>query len=519
MKRRSFLKTSSVVSLPLLLNGMPISAYSRSRLFNFLNTETDKVLVLIQLNGGNDGLNTILPLDQYDNLANVRSNIIIPEGSALPIDDVTAFHPNMTGLRDLYLDGKMEIVQSVGYPNQNRSHFRSTDIWTSGSPADEAWNTGWLGRWMDGDHPTFPDAYPNPDFPDPLALTVGSLVSTTCQGSAANFSLAIEDPFSLSQLATGGEDTVPPTPYGEELQFLRTSIAQSNAYSDIIVDAANAGSNIATYPDNNRLAQQLKNIALLISGGLQTKIYVASLGGFDTHANQTDANDPTVGEHANLLQTLSDAIASFQADLDALGIADRVAGMTFSEFGRRIRSNDSLGTDHGTAAPLILFGSCVSAGIIGDNPEITTDVGVQDGVPMQYDFRDVYGSVLMDWFEVEESTVKQLLHDDFSYISLLQGCNTTAVEEVKEAPDGINLSLWPNPFRDQLQIQFNSERERVRLSVFNTMGSELEVVFDRTLPAGPHTVQFDGSKLPPGTYAVRLQMDGTRQKTRLVVKQ
>jgi hypothetical protein len=285
------------------------------------------------------------------------------------------------------------------------------------------------------------------------------------------------------------------------------------------VDAANAGSNIATYPDNNRLAQQLKNIALLISGGLQTKIYVASLGGFDTHANQTDANDPTVGEHANLLQTLSDAIASFQADLDALGIADRVAGMTFSEFGRRIRSNDSLGTDHGTAAPLILFGSCVSAGIIGDNPEITTDVGVQDGVPMQYDFRDVYGSVLMDWFEVEESTVKQLLHDDFSYISLLQGCNTTAVEEVKEAPDGINLSLWPNPFRDQLQIQFNSERERVRLSVFNTMGSELEVVFDRTLPAGPHTVQFDGSKLPPGTYAVRLQMDGTRQKTRLVVKQ
>jgi uncharacterized protein (DUF1501 family) len=203
MKRRSFLKTSSVVSLPLLLNGMPISAYSRSRLFNFLNTETDKVLVLIQLNGGNDGLNTILPLDQYDNLANVRSNIIIPEGSALPIDDVTAFHPNMTGLRDLYLDGKMEIVQSVGYPNQNRSHFRSTDIWTSGSPADEAWNTGWLGRWMDGDHPTFPDAYPNPDFPDPLALTVGSLVSTTCQGSAANFSLAIEDPFSLSQLATG----------------------------------------------------------------------------------------------------------------------------------------------------------------------------------------------------------------------------------------------------------------------------------------------------------------------------
>jgi uncharacterized protein (DUF1501 family) len=187
MKRRSFLKTSSVVSLPLLLNGMPISAYSRSRLFNFLNTETDKVLVLIQLNGGNDGLNTILPLDQYDNLANVRSNIIIPEGSALPIDDVTAFHPNMTGLRDLYLDGKMEIVQSVGYPNQNRSHFRSTDIWTSGSPADEAWNTGWLGRWMDGDHPTFPDAYPNPDFPDPLALTVGSLVSTTCQGSAANF--------------------------------------------------------------------------------------------------------------------------------------------------------------------------------------------------------------------------------------------------------------------------------------------------------------------------------------------
>jgi uncharacterized protein (DUF1501 family) len=520
MKRRDFLKTSTAVSLPLLLNGFGVKAMARSALFNAFNGDSDKVLVLIQLNGGNDGLNTILPIDQYDKLANARGNILIPESSALLLDGgETALHPAMTGIKGIYDNARMAIVQGVGYPNQNRSHFRSTDIWTSGSPAEIAWNTGWLGRYLDLDHSSFPDGYPNSEYPDPFAITIGSLVSSTCQGIGANYSLAITDPFTLSQLATGGEDIVPNTPYGDELTFLRQTILQTNQYAGVISDAANAGSNMAGYPADNALAQQLKNVALLMAGGLKTKIYVVSLGGFDTHANQVQNNDPLLGDHANLLQTLSDAVAAFQQDLQLLGLEERVVTMTFSEFGRRIRSNDSLGTDHGSAAPLMVFGSCINAGILGDNPDIPAQAGVEDGVGMQYDFRNIYGSVLMDWFEVPEDTVKELLFEDFQYIPVIQPCSPTSTSDVAVQPETVDLFAYPNPFRSQATIRFTSGHERVRLSVFDAMSCERAVLFDKVLPAGQHEVPFDGHKLSPGTYYVRVQMEGGRQKTKVLVKQ
>ena len=518
MKRRDFLNTSTAVSLPLLLNGFGVQAFARNSLFNAFNGNSDKVLVLIQLNGGNDGLNTILPLDQYSKLANARPNILIPENLALDLTPATGLHPVMTGLKGVYENARMAIVQGVGYPNQNRSHFRSTDIWTSGSPAIEAWNTGWLGRYFDLEHSAFPTGYPNPDYPDPFAITIGSLVTATCQGVGANYSLAITDPFTLFPLASGGEDIVPNTPYGEELTFLRETILQTNQYSDTITAAANLGSNMANYPADNALAQQLKNVALLVAGGLKTKIYVASLGGFDTHANQVQNGNPTVGDHAQLLKTLSDAVAVFQEDLQLLGIEEQVITMTFSEFGRRIQSNDSFGTDHGSAAPLMVFGSCINAGILGDNPEIPDPVGVQDGVAMQYDFRNIYGSVLIDWFEVPEDTVKELLFEDFQYIPIVQPCNPSSTHDLVVQPEEVDLFVYPNPFRSQATIRFTSGHERVRLSVFDSLSCEREVLFDKTLSAGTHEVSFDGRRLAPGTYYVRVQLEAGRQKTKVLIK-
>ena len=512
MKRRKFLQaTTTAVGLPIMLNGMGVSAVRKSQLFNFLNTENDKVLVLIQLSGGNDGLSTILPLDQYSNLAAARSNILIPESSALILDDVTGLHPNMAGMKNLYDDAKLTILQSVGYPNQNRSHFRSTDIWTSASPAEEFWTTGWLGRHLDNGHPEFPTGYPNEDHPDPLAITMGTLVSQTCQGVAANYSLALEDPFNLSPLTQGGEDEVPDTYYGDELTFLRQTISQTNAYSEVITTAAENGNNLGNYPDDNRLAQQLKNVALLISGGLGTKIYVVTLGGFDTHANQTEDGDPLSGDHANLLQTLSDAVAAFQEDIQLLGLQERVVGMTFSEFGRRIRSNDSFGTDHGTAAPLMVFGSCVNPGIFGTNPEIPDEVDIQLGVPMQYDFRNVYGSILVDWFEVEQTIVTQLLFDEFEYIPIVNGCAMPSSTETLAPIEDIALRNYPNPFRRHTTIEFTCKSERVRLSIFDTLGHEVALLFDKTLTAGTHQIAFDAKALPSGTYFCRVQMSAGRQ--------
>lgn len=260
MKRRKFIQTTGL-SLPVMLSGFGLQAMPKSSIFSAITNETDRVLVLIQLNGGNDGLAMITPLDQYDKLANARGNILIPQSSLINVGFNNAFHPVMTGLKSVFDNGKMSIVQSVGYPNQNRSHFRSTDIWTSGSPADEYWTTGWLGRYFQKDHSSFPEGYPNANFPDPFAITIGALVSETCQGTSTNFSMAINDPFNLNPLFNLGNDMPPDTPYGDELTFLRTTIEQTNAYSEVITDAANNGTNMVTYPQDNALAQQLKNVA------------------------------------------------------------------------------------------------------------------------------------------------------------------------------------------------------------------------------------------------------------------
>jgi len=473
------------------------------------------VLVLIQLNGGNDGLAMITPLDQYDKLANARGNVLIPQGSLLDVGFNQALHPSMEGIKAVFDEGKMGVVQAVGYPNQNRSHFRSSDIWSSASPATEVWTTGWLGRYFQGGQPDFPIGYPNAEYPDPFALTLGGNVTETCQGTAANFSMAITDPFNLSPLTTGGNDVPPSTPYGEELAFLRQSIESTNAYSEVITEAANGGSNLATYPDDNALAQQLKNVALLIAGGLNTKVFVVNLGGFDTHAGQV-VLDPTLGTYSELMQTLSDAVAAFQQDLTLLGLEKRVLTMTFSEFGRRIRSNDSLGTDHGDAAPLMLFGSCVKPGFTGDSPEIPANPEVQEAVAMQYDFRNVYGSVLMDWFEVAEADVQSLLFPDFSYIPLVNGCNVSATTQLP-VPEMV-FTPYPNPFSREVSVTFQSGNEHVRLSVFNGAGQELNLLINKRLNAGEHTIQFNSAGLPGGSYYFHLRLENGRQKTKLVVK-
>lgn len=518
MKRRNFIQSASTaVGLPVLLNGIGVSAMAAPQLSSFLNMDSDRVLVIIRLNGGNDGLNTIIPIDQYDGMNAVRSNILIPENQILQMDNTVGFHPNMTGIKSIFDEGQMGIVQSVGYPDQNRSHFRSTDIWTSGSPADQNWRSGWLGRYFEQEHAAFPEGYPSAQFPDPLAITLGNTVSETCQGTSANFSLTLKDPFSLSPLAEGAEGELPDTPYGYELEYLRTIISQTNAYSEVVIGAAEGGVNLADYPEDSKLAEYLRNVALLISGGLQTKIYVVSLGGFDTHANQVVDGDPTTGEHAELLQELSQAVAAFQSDLQQQDLQERVLTMTFSEFGRRIRSNDSFGTDHGTAAPLMLFGGCVNPQILGDNPEVPADIDNKEGVPMQYDFRDVYGSILMDWFEVPQETVIELLHPEFQYLPVINPCFVSSDREVLLKDASLEISNTPNPFRNWTTINFTIPAGWAKLSVFDALGQEIKVLTSQQFQAGSHQIQFDANGLPPGTYFYRLQVESL-QKTKRMIK-
>ena len=501
-----------------MVNGLNVSAITKSSLFNYINNDSDKVLVLVQLNGGNDGLQTIIPLDQYDKLANARQNIIVPENSILSLTDEIGLHPAMSGIKSLYEDAKMNIIQDVGYPNQNRSHFRSTDIWTSGSAADVFDRTGWLGRYFDTQHPGYPEGFPNEDCPDPIALTLGYVVSETCQGLATNFSGAVTDPFSASNLFLGEDGQVDVnTCYGTEIGFLRTAIEQTNAYSERIVAAANNGTNLAAYPENNPLAEQLRTVALLIAGGLQTKVYVVTLGGFDTHANQVDAGSPTTGIHNNLLSILSTSMKAFQDDLGMLGVDERVISMTFSEFGRQIASNFAFGTDHGNAAPLMVFGTCVNPVILGNNPEIPDIIQPQEGVPMQFDFRSVYGSVLMDWFEVPEQQVRDLLYEDFQHIPIVQACDVVSTNDPNSFQKGLETYHYPNPFNDWVTIGFTVKTGRVRVSIYDTLGHEIFVVSDQHFLEGTHEVRFESRNLAAGNYYYRIQT-ATQNKTKPIVK-
>lgn len=416
MKRRNFLRTAGAFSLASLapLTGIRASGYTK--LTSLINEDSDKILILVHLFGGNDGLNTLFPLDQYENLATVRGNLTVRQSRLLTITDKLALHTNMTGMRDMFNEGTLGIIQNVGYPDQNRSHFRSTDIWNSGSKADEIDTTGWIGRHLDGVLPGFPANYPNANEPHPPAISMGNIAHATCEGMNINYSQTVDDPGDVTLLDPADDSQLPNDRYGEELEFLRTITRQTNAYGGLIQDAYDTGSNEVTYPSGNGLATQLKKVARMIDGGLETKVYTVYLGGFDTHAEQAD-------DHADLLKDVSDAIAAFQEDISISGHSERVLGLTFSEFGRRIRPNGSNGTDHGTAGPMFLFGNCISNQVVGDNPTIDPEVNQTAGVDMKIDFRDIYGSILKDWFNVSETRVRNLFHEGFTYLPIVDACN------------------------------------------------------------------------------------------------
>jgi uncharacterized protein (DUF1501 family) len=428
MKRRTFFKyTLPSLVLPGLLGGFKMNAFAGNPLLqNLLHADTNgRVLVVIQLAGGNDGLNSVIPIEFYGAYKNARSNIAIAPEKILPLNgyNATGLNPAMAPLQQLFNQEKLAIVQAVSYPQPNFSHFRATDIWLTGEESNQVLNTGWMGRYLNKLYPDFPDHYPNNIMPDPLAIQIGSVVSTGLQGPAFPMGMAISNPESFYNMLNEKPAQMTASLAQDQLDYIRQVSEKTDAYGDVIKAAAKKISRQSTkYDDNkkNPLSDQLKIVARLIAGGLQTKIYMVSMGGFDNHAKQTDAADTSKGTHANQLQKLSEAIAAFMDDLALQQVADRVVGMTFSEFGRRIKSNASGGTDHGVAAPLFVFGEPVRSGIIGVNPTIPDDATVNDNIAMQHDFRTVYATLLKDWLGAKPSDMPDILQKDFTRLPLIK---------------------------------------------------------------------------------------------------
>ena len=448
MNRRNFLAAASAYTLPVMLNGFELKAMTgQSALVQSLlasgavqdSLVSDRVLVIVYLNGGNDGLNTVIPVDQYAIYQSLRSNIALPQNTLLALDGTAtmAFHPAMTGMRDLYNSGRLTVLNSVSYPNPDQSHFRSTDIWMTAADADVNLTTGWSGRYLENRYPGYPVGYPNTQMEDPLAIQIGYNVSTALLGSQQSMGIAINDPQSFYELVGAGGNVSPAdVPSGEAgslITFIRRQQALAVGYAGEIKNAFDAGQNLATYAADsvhNYLSDQLKIVARLIHGGLKTKIFFVSMGGFDTHSGQVLYNDPRIGPHADLLGKLSAALWSFQEDLRLQGTQDRVVGMTFSDFGRRANSNASQGTDHGVAAPQFMFGTAMKHRTLGQNANLSdliVNYGNNKDIKMQIDFRRIYADILKDWFGAGQPKTDSLLLHNFPTLSIFSDvCETVA---------------------------------------------------------------------------------------------
>ena len=524
MKRRDFIKkTIPLGTTPLILSGMPVSVMAEtSNLSALINagSVSDRCLVLVFLDGGNDGINTLIPIDQYDILMRDgsggdsqplrRPDLMIPEDNILKLDGLsnTGLHSKMDKFQNLFNEVKLGFVRNVGYPNPNKSHFRSTDIWNSASSSEEFVFSGWFGRYLSNDHPSYPEGYPNNEFPDPLALTIGRTASNTCQGPIVNMGMAIKNLNSFVDIKEG-DGEVPNTPYGHELQYIRTASKLTNDYFDRLEEAANYGGDSKIEYPELYLAQQLKIVAQLIAGGLKSKVFVVRLGGFDTHDNQVESGSPETGRHAQLMEELSESVYAFQQDVIDRGLEERVLTMTYSEFGRRVFQNKSYGTDHGEAAPMFFMSPFVNPNPIGSLPSLE----YIDNIEYEHDFRSVYGSILMDWFGTEETTIRSILYEDFKYIPILVGTRTSTEEP---HPMSKRIEAYPNPFQNNLNIKIDIKRGDTLLKIVDSSGRDIKEIVNKKLKHGVHEFRYDGTHLSNGLYFILLENEGRRSGMSLI---
>lgn len=424
--RREFLKSglvlaSAAASVPSFINSSAL-AMSRAAmgLTSIPGVPEDHILVVVQLSGGNDGLNTVIPFGMGD-YYKARPNIGIPEKDVLKLSgaDGIGLHPQLAPLHDLYDDGILAVVQGVGYPNPNRSHFKSMDIWQTADLG--ATGDGWLGRYFDAEccgygkgesgTPEATSADTKPQAGGPPGIAVGRTAPLAMEGrkikpvafesaelfkwSGADIHKTLRAPYEALNNRTQGEG--PAARKGSNAEFLLRTALDAQVSSDLIRKAV-AKKPQTAFP-NSEIGRQLGMVASMIRAGLKTRVYYVTHGSFDTHSAQGGAQ----GRHGQLLNQFAQAAKAFYTDLKAQGNDGRVLTMSFSEFGRRVAQNRSQGTDHGTAAPMFVMGPMVKKGVIGDHPSLR-DLDEGD-LKYKLDFRGVYAGILEGWLKADSKAI------------------------------------------------------------------------------------------------------------------
>jgi uncharacterized protein (DUF1501 family) len=396
IKRKEFIQIGSLATASLMIPKF-LKAFEGQAMVPAGN----KVVVILQLSGGNDGLNTVIPV-RNDIYYRSRPRLGIERTRALSITDEVGLHPALTGFKGLYDDGSLGILNAVGYPNPDRSHFRSMDIWHSGSQSSEYWNTGWLGRYLDAqcsgcDKPT-------------QAIEIDDVLSLALKGEHIK-GIAVKDPRRLygtsnekffKDVLKNHKDEAGEQP----VDYLYKTMGETLSSADYIFKQSRLHPSSAEYPKTD-LGTSLKTIASLIYSDINTKVYYVSLGSFDTHINQD-------GQQQRLFTEMNDAVTAFTKDLKANHRFDDVLMFTFSEFGRRVQQNASGGTDHGTANNMFLIGGGLKQkGMINPLPDLSD---LQEGdLKYKVDFKDVYATVLNKWLNADDKTIlgKQFQQLDF----------------------------------------------------------------------------------------------------------
>ena len=553
MKRREFIKLSSTASA---LGLLPYEVGAALKLANTsLNCGdiSNRKLVLIELKGGNDGLNTLIPYDQYGYYSQtLRPDIYIPvnnyndqvvEASFTGTNKDLIFNPALmqgninSGFKGLYKDGTLRVLQSVGYPAANKSHFASIDLWATGNDGnswDNGKDSGWMGRFME-------EAYANL-FPSnfPVGIQLGS--SNTWLGFHAEHkhgtALNIEGQNSenfytvLDGLAGQAPQNIPQNShYGSELQYIVDTDASANTYAEAIQNSFNASgaTNLVTYPDTD-LADQLKTVARLIRGGIQTKVYMVTIGGFDTHNNQNEGTGDINGKHTELLTELSSAVDAFVADINSDSVGDDVIGLTFSEFGRKAIQNGNYGTDHGEIAPMFVFGRPVQGGISGVNVnlnEATINNNWQIKT-VQHDYRQVFATIMQDFLGADDSIIDNAFFDNTNQQSFSDNKLSSIIKPSHFVDPSCYITLgtdqvkkesffatYPNPIYDNLFINpLHDATSILGYRIIDTMG---RVIKKGTLDLGQGYRSIDVLALKPGVYVLQLS-DGERSEHKKIIK-
>ena len=545
MDRRKFIKlsaTASAVALtPFEMKGIMETQGIQNCDFN------GRRLVLINLDGGNDGLNTLVPINQYDIYSNLRPSIKVPESGVnkyisldlgLAENMQMGLHPSLGEFKNLYDSGQMRLLQSVGYPSQNKSHFASSDIYMTGNDGNGWQNgktSGWIGRYMEQMYANeLGSSYP---FAVQMGNVKNSLGFHGLQEHGMNMNITNQDASGFYSVINGLGGEAPSaipmdTDFGIELDYVIETDKLANVYAGSISDAFNQGSNSTSYPDTN-LSDQLKTVARLIKGGLESKIYMVRIKGFDTHANQLETGHGDVlGKHSILLQELNGAVGAFMSDIEGLGIDDDIVAMTYSEFGRKAAENGNLGTDHGEVAPTFVFGKAVEGGVCGINPDLSeaTEDNNWQIETVQYDYRAVFGTLLKEWMGGGESLIDQTFFDHTNTSSFNNSiisevikseykidlnCLNSTKEEVNTENKDLTWFASPNPFKNDLILRCDEDLEKAIIHVFSQSGQLVKAVSTDYLNG---MIRLDLSNLSSGIYTLSISAGSKSAEVLNVVK-